>query len=483
MRQSNSIIQQIFEKKLRRNISSGNYYDNYNNNSYYDNNNYDFEKLREEILRVKGEYNKKCKELHSIKIAYNKLENDYKNNLNMIERLLDEADKNMLEKIESAEDFENYNNNNINNNISNNNFNNNNDINENMKNQNLYINNNNNNLYITQQQSDNNINNLNNNIIEEYNNSDNNNNINENNYNYNINSNSSEKEKLRYEIRKIKENVRKTSMDKIKSSYFHQRMKIEILELRSIIKKKDEEIQKLNNNKKILIYKDLDEKYAKTYQELIEISEKYLQAQQIQNEYLELKEIFRCLSVQLDFYKKQFKQIVYNNNINNNEFNKLNTNSSANNIKVRSNSSTSILNNKKNLNIVEMYKLQLDNRNKIIEDLNMKLMICQNENENKKNANNFNDSLKKEKEKNRKLNYEIEKLKKKNFELENNNMKYFEQIEKLKNAKINKENNKNVIHKLEKEIIQLKNEIIGVKMKNFELLKENEKLKKNVKTL
>ena len=431
MRQSNSIIQQIFEKKLRRNISSGNYYDNYNN-SYCDNNNYDFEKLREEILRVKGEYNKKCKELHSIKIAYNKLENDYKNNLNMIERLLDEADKNMLEKIENVEDFDNCNNN------LNNNNNNNNDINENMKDPNLYINNNNNNnIYITQQQSDNNINNNNNNI-EQYNNSDNNFNINENNYNNNINSNTNEKEKLRYEIRKIKENVRKSSMDKIKSSYFHQRMKIEILELRGIIKKKDEQIEKLNNNKKILIYKDLDEKYAKTYQELIEISEKYLQAQQIQNEYLELKELFYNLSVQLDFYKKQFKQILYNNNINNNDFYKINTNSSSNNIKVRSNSSTSILNSKKNLSIVEMYKKQLDYRNKIIEDLNMKLMICQNENENKKNANNFNDSLKKEKEKNKKLNYEIEKLKKKNFELENNNMKYFEQIEKLKSAKIYK---------------------------------------------
>ena len=84
-------------------------------------------------------------------------------------------------------------------------------------------------------------------------------------------------------------------------------MKIELLDLREQIKEKDIIINNLIINSKSSKVQDLDDKYSKTYQELLEVSEKYSKAQGIEKEYGELKNETNTLNQQLDYYKKQSK--------------------------------------------------------------------------------------------------------------------------------------------------------------------------------
>ena len=51
----------------------------------------DVDQLKDELIKIKTDYHQKNKDLHELKTAYRKLDNDYKNNLKFIEKILNET--------------------------------------------------------------------------------------------------------------------------------------------------------------------------------------------------------------------------------------------------------------------------------------------------------------------------------------------------------------------------------------------------------
>ena len=140
--------------------------------------------------------------------------------------------------------------------------------------------------------------------ISEMNNNDNinliNEDINNNNYKTNTIFNNQGKNKKR--------NLCKQTIQKIKEKYLYSKMKEEIAHLREEISEKDILMNHLKNSSKIIRLRELDNKYADTYNELVELKDKQKKMEYIQQDYYYTKNKLSNLLQQLDYYKKQGKQ-------------------------------------------------------------------------------------------------------------------------------------------------------------------------------
>ena len=85
-------------------------------------------------------------------------------------------------------------------------------------------------------------------------------------------------------------------------------MKEEIAHLREEISEKDILMNHLKNSSKIIRLRELDNKYADTYNELVELKDKQKKMEYIQQDYYYTKNKLSNLLQQLDYYKKQGKQ-------------------------------------------------------------------------------------------------------------------------------------------------------------------------------
>ncbi len=228
----------------------------------------DIDKYRDELIKLKQELNKRNKDYQDLKVEYAKLEKENKSNLKLIELVINESNSN------------NYSNTNINSNImlKDNNNDQNNDIKKSLNNDiNNVLNN------------DININNANSN--EEYNT-----------INY------KEGNKTRNNFKKKKSSsLCKQTIQKIKDKFLYSKMKEEISHLKEEISEKNTLMNHLKNNSKIIKLRELDNKYADTYHELLELKDKYKKVEYIKDDYFNTKNQLAVLLQQLDFYKKQTK--------------------------------------------------------------------------------------------------------------------------------------------------------------------------------
>jgi hypothetical protein len=168
---------------------------NTSSNTFYNNNNLtqmhltDIDKLRDELIKIKSDYNKKTKEYLQLKIAYTKLNETNLENCKVIETLIKEANKNLAAKAEEP-------------------------INE-------------------ETQSDSKITSI------------------------------------------IGANMSEDSLKKTTTHYYNQRFLSEIMTLRQELNKKDSLIQSMKNNSKVMKYNELNGKYAKTYQDYMDLTKQY----------------------------------------------------------------------------------------------------------------------------------------------------------------------------------------------------------------
>ena len=102
-------------------------------------------------------------------------------------------------------------------------------------------------------------------------------------------------------------NLCKQTIKKIKDKYIFTKMKEEINHLKEEISEKDTLMSHLKNSSKFIRLKELDNKYADTYHELIELKDKYRRVENIQQDYYVTKNKMTNLFHQLDFYKRQGK--------------------------------------------------------------------------------------------------------------------------------------------------------------------------------
>ena len=196
--------------------------------------------FKDRILKLKIELNKKNFECQELRIMYNKLDKVYKSNLNLMEKLINEANNNIINtnlSFDKDKDKEK-------------------DLNKELISLKKY-----NSPKITSKS------------LESIKNTTYNNNTN-NNFLY-----------------------------LVKKNHLTIRLQQEINELKNEINEKDNIINNLKNNANVLKYKELDKKFAKTYQELIQIREN--------NEKLENY----CLNLtnKINFYKEKIKKLNYKN--------------------------------------------------------------------------------------------------------------------------------------------------------------------------
>ena len=102
-------------------------------------------------------------------------------------------------------------------------------------------------------------------------------------------------------------NLCKQTIKKIKDKYIFTKMKEEINHLKEEISEKDTLMSHLKNSSKFIRLKELDNKYADTYHELIELKDTYRRVENIQQDYYVTKNKMTNLFHQLDFYKRQGK--------------------------------------------------------------------------------------------------------------------------------------------------------------------------------
>lgn len=192
---------------------------------------------KDRLLKLKIELNKKNFECQELRIMYNKLDKVYKSNLNLMEKLINEANNNIINtnlSFDKDKDKEN-------------------DINKEL-------------IRIKK---------------------------------YNSPRNTS----------KSLESMKNTTINNnnflylVKKNHLNIRLQQEISELKNEINEKDNIINNLKNNANVLKYKELDKKFAKMYQELIQTREN--------NEKLETY----CLNLtsKINFYKEKIKKLNYKN--------------------------------------------------------------------------------------------------------------------------------------------------------------------------
>ena len=205
----------------------------------------DVDKYRDELIKLKQELNKRNKEYQELKVEYLKLEKDNKSNLKLIELIICESDSSGTSN--------------------------------NAMNTNPFYNLNDNNKV-----------------------------------NFEDNLMFKEKENdniLLKDDKNIKtKNLCKQTIKKLKDKYLYSKMKEEIMHLREEISEKDTLMSHLKSNSKIIKLRELDNKYADTYQELVQLRDKFKKVENIKQDYLFAKNKMSNLFQQLDFYKKQGKK-------------------------------------------------------------------------------------------------------------------------------------------------------------------------------
>ena len=205
----------------------------------------DIDKYRDELIKLKQELNKRNKEYQELKVEYLKLEKDNKSNLKLIELIICESDSSGTSN--------------------------------NVMNTNPFYNLNDNNKV-----------------------------------NFEDNLMFKEKENdniLLKDDKNIKtKNLCKQTIKKLKDKYLYSKMKEEIMHLREEISEKDTLMSHLKSNSKIIKLRELDNKYADTYQELVQLRDKFKKVENIKQDYLFAKNKMSNLFQQLDFYKKQGKK-------------------------------------------------------------------------------------------------------------------------------------------------------------------------------
>ena len=205
----------------------------------------DIDKYRDELIKLKQELNKRNKEYQELKVEYQKLEKENKSNLKLIELIICESDSNNSKNI--------------------------------MSNTNPFFNINDNNKV-----------NFEDNIL----------------FKEKENNNILLKDDKNIKIK----NLCKQTIKKLKDKYLYCKMKAEIMHLKEEISEKDTLMSHLKSNSKIIKLRELDNKYADTYHELVELRDKFKQVENIKQDYFITKSKMSSLFQQLDFYKKQGKK-------------------------------------------------------------------------------------------------------------------------------------------------------------------------------
>lgn len=208
----------VFDHRLKnyklRSAMSGFYNYNMNNTNCMD-----VEQLRDELIKVKSEYNKKNQDYHQLKIAYGKLNETNLENCKVIEKLIKEANRSLAARAEEPID--------------------------------------------EAKQSDEKITSI------------------------------------------IGANMSEESLKKTTAHYYNQRLLNEIMNLRQEISKKETLIETLKSNSKVLKYSEINSKYAKAFQELVELTKKYNKS--IENQ-RKVEENNRELLEVIDYYRSENKK-------------------------------------------------------------------------------------------------------------------------------------------------------------------------------
>ena len=108
-------------------------------------------------------------------------------------------------------------------------------------------------------------------------------------------------------IKRSASSVYKQSFKKMKEKFIFLRMKEQINLLKSEIDEKNTIMNHLKSNSKIIKLRELDNKYAETYSELIELKNKYQKMEGVQKDYFNARNQIMALFQQLDSSKKQVK--------------------------------------------------------------------------------------------------------------------------------------------------------------------------------
>ena len=111
-------------------------------------------------------------------------------------------------------------------------------------------------------------------------------------------------------IEKLKENcLSKTTIKILKEKSIYENLKLEIMNLRDELKAKEKIIDDLKNSIKTTKYKELDNKFAQTYQELNAIKARNEVLESMQTDYVNSKNQIIFLLKQIDLYKKDNKKL------------------------------------------------------------------------------------------------------------------------------------------------------------------------------
>ena len=391
----------VFDHRLKnyklRSAMSGFYNYNMNNTNCMD-----VEQLRDELIKVKSEYNKKNQDYHQLKIAYAKLNETNLENCKVIEKLIKEANRNLAARAEDPIDED--------------------------------------------KQSDDKITSI------------------------------------------IGANMSEESLKKTTTHYYNQRLLNEIMNLRQDISKKETMIQTLKSNSKVLKYSEINSKYAKTFQELVDLTKKYNKS--IENQ-RKVEENNRELLEVIDYYrsenKKQSNSLDRMRQERERELQKRKEEiereeklqeekKKQKEMKLKKEKSEMVQKEKKDNEMMKSYEMKLKSKNKQIFELEDKIEELEKENEELK--------YKLSPDKERKDKEELAKLKKENRKLDNEK-KQLEQ-DKINLYDINSKLKEDLEKKNKPAFVNIP--IIERKYKKLEqdyeeLQETNEKLKKEKKKL
>ena len=214
----------------------------------------------------------------------------------------------------------------------------------------------------------------------------------------------------------------KSTIKILKEKSIYDRLKLEIMNLRDELREKEKIIEELKNSIKTSKFRELDTKFAQTYQELNAIKARNELLESMQADYVNSKNQIIFLLKQIDLYKKD---------------------------------------NKKLRELYEKMILDYQNISKEKEEI-----------ENIKNIND--EKIKSLLNKNQNMKIKLEDIK-------NKNLAYYDELEKIRNN--NKGYIDKIIAKKDKEISQYKNQITQLKLEIHSLQKKlEEKNKINIKS-
>lgn len=245
---------------------------------------WDMDRYKEEIIKIKSAYNKVSQEYQDLKIDYNKLLSDHKTNMKMIDEIVGEINIGKINETLNKNEEE--------------------IIKENAYDETDY----------TKEMPNNMNKNVNENIDK---NIDENEELNlEENTKKNIENlpqNNNENKPKKTSKTNTQNQTKRTkyfsdkAIEKMNKIYLIQRLKEEITELQNQLSEKDSIINDLKVDSKVLKYKQLDNKYAETFHQLNEYKMKYKRLQNLEVDFGILRENASQLFQQIDIYKKENK--------------------------------------------------------------------------------------------------------------------------------------------------------------------------------